>query len=137
MQKLDTILKKYVPPTSLSSGCTGTGCTYTFNKQTDCYDLQSANCGTCSCAPTICGLEAVLLAIIYPESVTSALEGPAIAVPWSCSASQDYRTTYKTYLTSLLTRLADGVVFWQRVSIGLTIVSLLSVAGLVYALFFR
>jgi hypothetical protein len=136
MQNLDTILKKYVPH-PISSGCTGTGCTYTFNQQTDCYDLKTANCGTCSCSPTICGLEAVLLAIIYPESVTSAVAGAAIPIPWSCSANQAFRETYKTYLTSLLTGLAKAVVFWRGVSIGLAIVSLLSLAGLVYVLFFR
>jgi hypothetical protein len=137
MPKLDTTLKKYVPQRISSGVCTGNGCTYTFNLKTDCYDLQTMNCGPCSCAPAICGGEAILLAIIYPESVTSAAAGPAIPIPWSCSANQAFRETYKTYLTSLLTGLTDAVVFWKGVSIGLAIVSLLSLAGLVYALFFR
>ena len=51
MPNLDTILKEYVPKNISPKICGGTGCTYTFNLQTGCYDLQKMNCGTCSCAP--------------------------------------------------------------------------------------
>ena len=69
--------------------------------------------------------------------MTSAVAGAAIAISWSCSQNQDYKGTYKSYLTALLTGLANAYVFWRRVSMGLAAVSLLSLAGLAYALFFR
>jgi hypothetical protein len=138
MPNLDQTLKAYfakvIGPTA---GCTGTGCTYKFNIQTDCYDLQSMSCGNCSCASNICGFEALVIAAIHPESVASALAGTAIAIPFPCTANQQFKETYKTILTSLLKHLVDDVVFWRRVSIGLAVMSALLAVGLVYALFFR
>jgi F0F1-type ATP synthase membrane subunit c/vacuolar-type H+-ATPase subunit K len=106
-------------------------CTYNYSQQDGCYYRQgTGGCtGACSCSPVICGLGALLIKLLQPDTVTA---GASFSLACLVAANDD------DWLSKALHEHVAGdsspAVFWKRVSIGLGVLSALLVFGLVVAI---
>jgi hypothetical protein len=102
-------------------------------QQNGCYQYTgSSNCSSgCGCQAEICGLTALIISAFYPkEAITQK------PVPWPCGSTHVEEDCAR-HINGLVRNLVSAVEFWQRLCIGLGVVSLLLLAGLIYALLFR
>jgi hypothetical protein len=123
--------RKTASPKSTSPGCGS--CSYTYNITDGCYHRQSYGCSAnCSCSPIICGLGSQLIQALYPGSAKA-----SVGVSLPCTSAGSDEEACANSLLGVIRGLKDAATFWQRVSIGLGLLSGLLVIGLVVAVIYR
>jgi hypothetical protein len=131
MANATDIPRKTASPMSTSPGCGR--CSYTYNITDGCYHRQSYGCSAnCSCSPIICGLGSQLIQALYPGSTKQ-----SVGVSLPCTSAGSDEEACANSLLEVIRRRKDAVIFWQRVSIGLGLLSGLLVIGLVVAVIYR